>query len=162
MRSFTDLAGRRWSISLNVTAAKRVRDLCGVNLLAVIDKPELLAELSDDVIQLVDVLYVLCKPQCDAEGVTDEQFGESLGGEVIDNATSAFLTALVDFFPGARRAVLAKIVRRAEMFSQQQENKIQRALDDGEIDALMDEVMESHVMRPTAGKTSTNSPAVPE
>ena len=79
MKSFTDNLGRTWTLVVNVAAIKRVRALCGVDLNAIveIDKDnnptaELLERLSTDPVLLVDVLYAVCKTECDQKGVSDE------------------------------------------------------------------------------------------
>ena len=37
MKTFSDNAGRTWTIQINVDAIKRVRDLVSINLLEVVD-----------------------------------------------------------------------------------------------------------------------------
>ena len=37
MRTFTDNAGRTWTIQVNVTAVKRVRGLVGIDLYKLVD-----------------------------------------------------------------------------------------------------------------------------
>jgi len=103
MQQFTDSQGRTWSVVVNVSAVKRVRDLLGVDLLGVANG-ELLSRLADDPCLLVDVLFVLCKPEADAKGVMDEDFGRGMVGRVLDEASSALMKELLDFFPSAQRA----------------------------------------------------------
>ena len=112
MHTFTDNAGRTWTITINVAAIKRVRGLLGIDLYKLVDdgfKP--LADLIGDPVQLADVLFVLCKDEADARQVTDEDFGRALYGDAITLAAEAFVEELVDFFPDARvRASLRKLV----------------------------------------------------
>ena len=71
MKTFTDNAGRTWTVTINVDAIKRVRTLVQVNLLDVLDDGcKLLAELHDDPVLLVDVLYCVCKPESEVEDVS--------------------------------------------------------------------------------------------
>ena len=105
MRSFEDSTGRKWTVAINVDAVKRVKALLGVDLLEAVEG-SLLERLIGDPVLLCDILFVVCKPQADAAGVTDEQFGQAMAGDAIDAATGAFLEALVDFFPPSRRRVL--------------------------------------------------------
>ena len=101
MKPFTDASGRTWELTVIVSAVKRVRDL--------------LERLADDPVLLVDVLYVLCKPQADAKGVSDEDFGRGMVGGVLDDAASALMKELLDFFPSAQRArALGKMARKIE------------------------------------------------
>jgi hypothetical protein len=152
MKSFNDTENRRWDLSLSIATVKRVRNLTDVDLLSILDKPELLSDLAADPVRLVDVLYVVCKPQADAMGVTDEQFGESLDGQSIESATECFLEALVDFFPGARRATLKRVLDRANQFHQKSEATLMTALSDGSIDKAIEDAL-------IGGETSTKSPA---
>jgi len=119
MRSFKDNADRTWTITLNVYAVKKVRDLLQVDLLDLSDsggdeaKPDngLLYRLIADPVLLVDVLYVICQDQADGANVTDEQFGRAMAGDVIDAATRAFLEELADFTPSPRdRARARKVI----------------------------------------------------
>ena len=93
MRTFKDNAGRTWSLTLNVWTVKKVRDLLAVDLLDLGEsgnKPGLLVRLISDPVLLVDVLYVVCKDQADAAGITDEQFGRGIGakeGNAVSPAT---------------------------------------------------------------------------
>ncbi|MCX5673932.1 MAG: hypothetical protein NTX87_02890 [Planctomycetota bacterium] len=103
MKPFTDSQGRTWNVVVNVSAIKRVRDVLGVDLLDVANG-ELLSRLADDPCVLVDVLFALCKPEADAKGITDEDFGRGMVGGVLDEASAALMKELLDFFPNAQRA----------------------------------------------------------
>jgi hypothetical protein len=114
VKPFTDSQGRTWNVTINVSAIKRVRDILGVDLLDVANG-DLLSRLADDPCVLVDVLYVLCKPDADAKGITDEDFGRGMVGGALDEASSALMKELLDFFPSAQRAkALAKMLRKME------------------------------------------------
>lgn len=97
---------------INVTAAKRVHGLIGVNLYELVDdgfRP--LSELISNPIRLSDVLYALCKDEADAREIGDEDFGRAMAGDVLTLAADAFVEELIDFFPDARtRAILRKVV----------------------------------------------------
>ncbi len=137
--TFHDKAGNRWDLSLNINAIRRVKNVCGVNLLRLLDEPQMLNDLSADAIAFVDTLYAICKPQADERGITDEMFGEQFDGAVIESASTTFLAAVVDFFPGARRAMLQKVHDRAMLQVSRQEARLQTALTDGTIDRAMDQ-----------------------
>jgi len=114
MKPFNDSTGRTWEVTVNVGAVRRVRDLLGVDLMDVAGG-DLLERLADDPVLLVDVLYVLVKPQADAKGVSDEDFGRGMVGGVLDEAASALMKELLDFFPSAQRArALGKMARELE------------------------------------------------
>jgi hypothetical protein len=110
MRSFTDRAGTKWDVEINVSAIKRVRGLLNINLLDVVDG-KLLDDLIRDPIRLCDIIYALCKPQADQLGLNDEAFGQRMAGDAIAQATDALTAEIVDFFPNAQdRANLARVL----------------------------------------------------
>ena len=124
MHIFTDNKGRKWDIVLNVNQMKRVRAVLGIDLVNVITldakgevKVDLIDRIANDPCLLVDILCVLTEKQAASLGVSDVQFGESLAGDAIEDATKAFLDELVDFFPGAKRLFLQKAVTLARKYT---------------------------------------------
>lgn len=155
MRQFTDTKGRVWEVELNVRQMKRVRDILGIDLVNVIQAgkdgavaTDTLDRVADDPILLVDVLWVLCEGQAKAAGVTDDDFGSSLAGDSIADATRAFLDELVDFFPGAKRLFLAKAVSLARRFGGEMEAALGKALEDPELERRVAESMRSSASSP--------------
>jgi hypothetical protein len=149
MKPFTDSQGRTWNVTINVSAIKRVRDVLAVDLLDVANG-DLLSRLADDPCVLVDVLYVLCKPDADAKGVTDEDFGRGMVGGALDEASSALMKELLDFFPSALRArALAKMVRK---MGEQQAAATEAV-------AALKPLAEAEAAVETPGDSSGNSPA---
>jgi len=112
MRTFTDNAGRTWTVAINVAAIKRVKGLINVDLYTLVDDGfQALAKLVANPVQLADVLFCLCKDEADAKQISDEDFGRALAGDVITLAADAFVEELIDFFPDARaRAGLRKVI----------------------------------------------------
>lgn len=112
MKTFTDNAGRTWTVQVNVAAIKRVRGLLGIDIYKLVDDGfQALAKLVSDPVQLADVLYCLLKDEADAKQITDEEFGRGLAGDAITLAADAFVEELIDFFPDARaRAGIRKVI----------------------------------------------------
>jgi hypothetical protein len=109
VKTFTDSAGRTWTLSLTIDSAKRVRDLLSINLLEPESgDPPLITKLGTDEFLLCDVLYCLVKPQADSLNITSEQFGQALGGDVILAAHNAFYDEIIDFFQKRGRTDRAK------------------------------------------------------
>lgn len=137
MKSFTDSAGRTWIIEINVGAIKRVRALCDVNIIDIITLDEknnpdagLLEKLASDPVLLVDVIYAVCKPECDKLGVSDEEFGSSMNGDVIEQATHKLLEGIIDFFPAAKRQVFQRVLTATKRFEEAANKKLQMMLED--------------------------------
>jgi hypothetical protein len=111
MREFKDALSRAWQIKINVASIKRVRDLLKVDLPGLFDKKMAgLAELLNDPVQFVDVICALIRPELKAQDVSDESFGEQMGGAPLEAALDAFMEELIDFFPGAKASSLRKVM----------------------------------------------------
>ena len=150
MRTFRDNRGRVWQIALNVWEVKRVRAALGVDLANAITvdakgdvNAGLVDRIANDPCLLVDILWVLCEDQAREEGVADVDFGSSLAGDSIEEATTAFLDELVDFFPGARRLFLRKAVDLARKFAAETGAALKAVLESPEFEAKVAESMSS-------------------
>jgi len=154
MKTFTDNAGRSWSITINVDAIRRARTLVGVDLLGIVDG-QLLQKLIADPVLLCDCVYALCKPQADQAKVSDEEFGRAMAGDAIDAATTALLEELVGFFPLGRRRVLAKALAKLKSLEAMAIGHAESRLDSPELDQRLAEILGSTV----PGSSSSSSPA---
>ncbi len=143
MKTFTDTTGRAWTVTVNVDAIKRVRDALGVNLAKVVDDNfKLLAEVVEDPIRLVDVLYVLCCEQADAQKISDVDFGRAMSGDSLMMAADAFIEAITDFFPNARaramlQALLGKGRKVRDLLAERAEAQIEAIDPDREASMLI-------------------------
>lgn len=140
MKTFADSQGQTWELSINSFAIKRIRDLLSIDLLEVaIDRGALLTRLGDDPVLLVDLLYVLCRAQCEARQMTDEQFAAAIVGDGLYRAERAFLEELVGFFPPGKRAVLDAALAKLRQFISAAEERTLEKLADPELDRAVAE-----------------------
>jgi hypothetical protein len=160
MQTFTDAAGRTWSLAVNVDAIKRVKALAGVNLLDVVEG-KLIERLVTDPVLLCDVLYALAKPEADAKGVTDEEFGRSMAGDAIDLATQALLEELVSFFPKGRRDLLRKALAKLRTFEAMAIQAADRKLDDPALDERLRQLLETPSGSSGSSPESSAAPPAP-
>ena len=159
MHSFQDTAGRLWEVQINVSQVRRVRGLAGVDLNKLLDeKCQPLGELLADPCRLVDVLYALCKEQADKAEVTDQQFGESLGGDVLEEAAHAFLEELIDFFPRRVQETLRKLFAKSRELGQTLLSRAQGLVEDLDVDKLASTWIDS-LTKPPASSESTPAPS---
>ena len=164
MHTFKDNADRDWQLAINVTAIKRVKDLLDVDLLEVTGV-ELLGRLAADPVLLCDVIYCVCKPQADAQGVSDEDFGRAMGGDAIDTATTALLEELVDFFPSRRRELLRTALGKLRGLESKALAAAQARLDNPKLEQRMEKDLQKAFEDLDAeidGRTSTPSPGSSE
>lgn len=146
MKSFKDDANRTWDITINVSTIKRIRSRLNVDLLSLgtddADKkygnggnntPPLLVQLATDLVLLSDIIFVCVLPQAESLNITDEQFGEALGGGSIYNAREAFFAELVDFFLQSGRKDVARaiqgMVQMMKSVIESVTTKVQKTLD---------------------------------
>jgi hypothetical protein len=165
MKCFKDNQNRNWTIVVNVATVKRVRSLLDINLLDVVkldnnNKPnvDLLEQLASDPVLLCDVIYCICKPEADAQNISDEDFGMAMGGDAIEHATTALLEELVDFFPEAKRLVLRKLMNAGEKVKHQMEKalKLELELDNPQLDKELEKQVTQYIT------SSTSSPELSE
>ena len=131
MKTFVDNMGKTWTVTVNVGTIKRVKDLLGINLVQAITG-DLIEKVENDICLFVDILYVVCKQQAQANNISDEKFGELLGGDSLEKATEAFLDQLIDFFPEAKRKLYRKAwskTKQAEVLAVQKLEKKLQAMD---------------------------------
>lgn len=149
---FEDAEGREWSLKITVNDIRRVRRILGEDLLK--DNVEqMLSRLMADPVLLVDVIYVLVKPQADNRDLSDEDFGRSLYGDALDRATQAFLDALTNFFPSRRREILRRVRERAEEVTEKMAKLTMEQMESGELEKAIE-----REMKQIRGEQSADSP----
>jgi hypothetical protein len=160
MRTFTDNAGRVWTVAIHAASIKRVQGLLKVNLYKLIDDNfKGLGELLADIIQLVDVLYCLCKEEADAKNVSDEDFGRALGGDALYRATDAFLEELIDFFPDPRaRSNLRKLLAEGRKVRGRMMDRAEQVLASFDADREANKLLRSFGIAPESSE-STPAPS---
>ena len=137
MATFTDAKDREWAVEVTVGTIKRVRSLIDVDLLDLSDGSNMITRLAIDPILLCNVLFVVCKPQADEAGVTDEQFGEALFGDALEAATNAMLEALVSFFPPRQRPALMRALEKMQELTEMGVAAAEKILESGQVEAAM-------------------------
>src|SRR5437868_5352330 len=99
MHEFQDNLQRPWRITLNGWQLRKLKERIDFDAR---DHESILRAAGDPVL-LCNVLFLLCEDQAKAAGISDEDFGTSLGGDAIDAAAEAYLAESVDFFPQRQR-----------------------------------------------------------
>lgn len=149
MKTFTDKAGRVWTLDVTVACVERVRSLASFDPMSIVE-PKAIDSLINDPVVLCDVLYAAIKPQADSLGVTDEQFGQSLGGDELDAALSALLEELVGFFRPAQREVLRSMLGKIREVETRAAALAMTRLSDPSLDRKIDQLL-----NPSAGSSTS-------
>jgi hypothetical protein len=138
MQTFTDNKGRKWEVTISVGTVKKAKAHLDVDMM----NPKAIITRIADPIFLCDLLFVVCKEQADKEGITDEDFGYSMGGHALWDAQNAFTEEYIDFFqnPEVRenlRALTEKLKTATTKMQQTLSKRIEKL--DGEIERTMTE-----------------------
>jgi hypothetical protein len=131
--TFKDTEGRAWSVEITYSTVKRVRSILGVDIMEAVEG-KLMPKLISDPMLLVDVLYCIVKPQADAAGVTDEQFGGALGSGKLYEARDCLAHALVFFSPPEKRQAIRRAWERTKDLVDTAAAAVVKRMDDPEID----------------------------
>jgi len=159
MGKFVDSQGRDWTLAVDIVGVKRVKNAVGVDLLSDVEAAQ--KQLADDVVLLVDVLYLLVKPQADERKVSDEDFGRSLKGEPIENATLVLMQEIADFFPPRKRAALRMLLEKSQVLEEKALELLQARIDSLDPERLVQELAEALKASDGSGKNSTGPSGPP-
>lgn len=140
MPVFKDRNGREWLVRLDVAKIREVRERYQVNLAAI--DGSAYDRLEGDPELLVNVLWTLCKSQGPEHQVTEAQFGESLVGDAIDDATAVMLKSISDFFPKSKREMIQTLAAKNQAIRDLAMAKAMAKLSDPVLETRMMEAMD--------------------
>lgn len=134
MPTFKTADGREYIVRIDAPKIRDVRTDLDVDLGA-LDFGPVAQRLSADPVLLVDVLWVLCRDQCNTANINAKQFGESLIGDTIDAAAEALVRARADFSPTRMRSLILKTMETGNRIREKAAQMATERLDDPEIEA---------------------------
>jgi hypothetical protein len=136
MKEFRDDQGRPWMVAITVAAAERVRGLVTVDVtedveqsdgsvsrqtrkapLDIIDTSSIantLQILRSQYGTVGEVLYAICRKQCEDKKVSREDFLDGLRGDAIEAGVKAIEEELVDFFPPRLRKMVGLLATKMD------------------------------------------------
>lgn len=132
-RVFSTIDGTKFTLSVNMLTVKRVRDLCGVNVLDILGTGEQLGGYVTDDVKLIEVICAVVRPQLKELDWSDDEFFSRCNGDVLAKATDVLLDEVADFFREPRKGLVKKalVKVRATMAAMEarQAEAAQRAID---------------------------------
>jgi hypothetical protein len=139
MKTFTDAAGRTWTMALNLGTALTVKSKLGIDLLQPeAGEPPLLTRLGTDELLLGEVLCALLDSQFVAHKVTESEVRLAFDGKTLLAAQKAFYEELEDFFRSRGRVDRAQAVAAQARLIQKATAAIEQKLAAIDIDAMID------------------------
>ena len=158
MKTFTDAAGRTWTIALNLGTALAVKEKLEIDLLQPeAGNPPLLTRLGTDELLLGEVLCALLEEQFEAHKVTAEDVRAGFDGATLLAAQKAFYEELVDFFRQRGRADRARAVETQATMIAKAVAAIETRIEGIDVDKVIDEVV-SEQSESNHGAMSGSSP----
>ncbi len=113
MKTFTDTAGRTWTLSLTLGTAMAVKTKLDIDLLQPeAGDPPLLTRLGTDEMLLGEVLCCLLERQFETHRVSEDDVRAAFDGQTLLSAQQAFYEELIDFFRSRGRNDRAKAVAK--------------------------------------------------
>ena len=152
MKTFTDAAGRTWTLTLTLGTAMKVKAKLDIDLLQPeAGDPPLLTRIGTDEMLLGEVLCAMLDGQFEAHKVTDEDVRSSFDGQTLLAAQKAFYEELIGFFRSRGRNDRAKAVAKQMALIEAAVAAVETRIDALDIDATIRGAM-------TTGETSGGSP----
>ena len=138
MKTFTDAAGRTWTLTLNLGTAMRVKAKRDIDLLQPeAGDPPLLTRLGTDEMLLGEVLCAMLEGQFEAHKVTDDDVRSSFDGQTLLAAQKAFYEELIAFFRSRGRNDRAKAVAKQMALIEAAVAAVETRIDALDIDATI-------------------------
>jgi hypothetical protein len=156
MATFKTLDGKQWLVEVNYLTVKRVRDLCGVNVLDIcnLDKESLSGWVADD-LKVLEVICAVVRPQLAALDMADEEFFAACDGGVLREAVERLVDQVSDFFQEPRKGLVKKVIARLR----ETEKKMEKAAEQAIEKALQSDFEVALRMPGSSGSTSPESQA---
>jgi len=137
---------REYVVRLDAPKIRDVRSECNLDLGA-LDFGSVASRLASDPVLLVDVLWVLCREQGGLVGITSKQFGESLTGDSLDDASRALIAARADFSPARMRSLILQQQETSERIRAKTMTMAAERLSDPAIEARLMAAAEKKLLR---------------
>ena len=135
MKTFTDAAGRTWTLTLTLGTAMKVKAKLDIDLLQPeAGDPPLLTRLGTDEMLLGEVLCAMLDGQFETHKVTDDDVRAAFDGNTLLGAQKAFYEELIDFFRSRGRNDRAKAVAKQMAMIEAAVTAIETRIDGIDID----------------------------
>jgi hypothetical protein len=191
MREFRDDQGRPWMVAITVGAAERVRGLVTMDVTEDVEQPDgtvsrqtraapfdiidtsnianTLQILRSQYGKVGEVLYAICRKQCEDKKISRDDFLDGLRGDAIEAGVKAIEEELVDFFPPRLRKMVGLLASRMDDLAAELTAKAEAGLEAATLESLLEQsgqpsmrLPESSASTPESGLYATSSsPAMP-
>lgn len=136
--TWDDATGQQWSCRVELSDAKRLREN-GTDVF----NPNGIAKLFSEILETVEFLAELMRPQWEQRGLTAQAFEDLIvGGDgIYQSAADALNHALSDFFRRLGRPALAMVIERAWRTAMEMETQSLTNAGGAKVTALMESML---------------------
>jgi hypothetical protein len=153
-KQFTTTDGRVYTIEISMGVVRRTEAMLGKRLTAIFVTPELREKYLNDDLGFSDVLYAIIKPQADANGLSKEQFEDTLTGDTFRAAYAMVLENLAYFFEEPLRGLILNHLAKAREMTARIKAELQNVVDDA--NQKFDQIANSLPTIPTPTKSDSS------
>ena len=151
MKTFTDAAGRTWTLTLTLGTAMKVKAKLDIDLLQPeAGDPPLLTRLGTDEMLLGEVLCAMLEGQFETHKVTDDDVRAGFDGQTLLAAQKAFYEELIGFFRSRGRNDRAKAVAKQMAMIDAAVTAIETRIDGIDVDETIRGAMSGELPEPSA------------
>jgi len=164
MKTFTDAAGRTWTLTLNLGTAMAVKAKLDIDLLQPeAGDPPLLTRLGTDEMLLGEVLCAMLEGQFASHNLTEDDVRSAFDGQTLLAAQKAFYEEMIDFFRSRGRNDRAKAVAKQMAMIDAAVTAIETKLDGIDPRQVVEETITSGggAMSGASPDHSDSEPAIP-
>jgi len=159
MNKFKTLDGHELAIEVNYLTVKRVRDLCGVNVLDIcnLDKESLSGWVADD-LKVLEVICAVVRPQLASIDMADDEFFAACDGQVLKEAVERLVDQVSDFFQEPRKGLVKKVIAKLRETERKMEAQAERAIEQALSQCDFEEALKTHGSSGSTSQASSESP----
>lgn len=137
MKTFTDNAGQKWVLSLNLGKVRKMRDSLGLDLL----NPQHYLQVLGSQTDRLTFAFLMVEAEAKKLGIDADQFEERLYGEdFATNAGLAFLEETECFFTKLGQQAMASLANRSIETMQKNLQKQLELMESGKFNEALDEM----------------------
>lgn len=134
--SFRDSTGREFHCTLNTAAVAEIQRSLSIDIRSVIDGTIDIDDRLSGGAKLIGMLWIASETSATEQGVTPDDFGESLGGDSLDDAVDALLQAIVSFLPRSQRPALQAVLAKGASVRDEVMSQVIRQVDRADVAAI--------------------------
>lgn len=151
-RKFIDTKKREWPVTFTIGTMMRVEMETGITLDDLVPKPgkkhddsclEPFQAFISDGMTIFKVMWAIFKPDCEAKGITLQDFADGFGEETFLAAGRALVEALHDFFPSPlRKTMLLQMLTKGQKAMEIAAKRLNQEMEKADVEKAVNQEMD--------------------